>query len=354
VNRSSRWIESPAYDLPLIALAPLLGLAVTAVAAIAGEKALLSAFFIEANFFLLGMPHYLSTYVFFLDDENARYHSTRKFAFYAGPVLVALLVTAAMALHLLIAVAAVVALWNVFHVSRQSSGILSLYRHGSAGDHAREKHPAMFGLLAANLGMFLVAVARQPWADARLAGKQVAAAGAAVVLAGAAIALIVLARLMWRRRAASSEWVFVASSILLFAPFLGIRDLMLASTAMLTGHYVQYLGLLWLLNHRKYPGTTGSTRQRFLAAVSRNPVTVVTLLVVLAVMPFGIDRIVHARNWMAFHTWWLNITVLMHFYLDGLFWAFRDPHVRRTIGPYLAPRQTARVPLEADPLAAAS
>jgi hypothetical protein len=29
------------------------------------------------------------------------------------------------------------------------------------------------------------------------------------------------------------------------------------------------------------------------------------------------------------------LLAFVHFYVDGLFWAFRDPHVRRSIGPYL-------------------
>jgi hypothetical protein len=33
----------------------------------------------------------------------------------------------------------------------------------------------------------------------------------------------------------------------------------------------------------------------------------------------------------------LNSLALIHFYLDGRFWAFRDPFVRRSIGPHLVP-----------------
>ena len=29
------------------------------------------------------------------------------------------------------------------------------------------------------------------------------------------------------------------------------------------------------------------------------------------------------------------LLAFVHFYAVGLFWAFRDPHVRRTIGPHL-------------------
>ena len=36
------------------------------------------------------------------------------------------------------------------------------------------------------------------------------------------------------------------------------------------------------------------------------------------------------------------LLAFVHFYLDGLFWAFRDPHVRRSLGPYLMQDAPAR------------
>ena len=35
---------------------------------------------------------------------------------------------------------------------------------------------------------------------------------------------------------------------------------------------------------------------------------------------------------------------LVHFYLDGLFWAFRDPQVRRSLGPYIFGASTRPAP----------
>jgi hypothetical protein len=158
-----------------------------------------------------------------------------------------------------------------------------------------------------------------------------------VLLTIGAVALGVLLTRMRRRGAGigAPELVFLLSSCLLFAPYVFIRFRPLASTAMLSGHYIQYLGILWLLNHRKYAGSAGSIRQSVLARFSRNPIRVVALLTVVSLAVFGIDRIVHVMHANAFHTWWLNIVVLLHFYYDGLFWAFKHPYVRGSIGPWL-------------------
>lgn len=330
------WIESAAYDLPLVALAPLIGIVIAGVAWMAGEQTLLARHFVELNLFFVGMPHYLSTYSFFFDDENVEHYRQRRIAFYAGPVLVLALMTAAFALHFFILVAGVVALWNVFHVSRQSAGILSTYRHIGRGRNEIEKWPSNIALIATSYGLFLYNASH---AEGNPAARSIARPEvlwiSIVLMAAGAAALVVLAWRMSKRRAGAPEWIFLASSIGLFLPYVLINDLVLATTAMLSGHYVQYLGLVWLLNRRKYRNASGSAAQRILATLSQSLPLLLVTLALLAVVPFGIDRVVHRMSFNAFHAWALNAVVLLHFYFDGLVWAFKDPYTRRSIAPYL-------------------
>ena len=46
---------------------------------------------------------------------------------------------------------------------------------------------------------------------------------------------------------------------------------------------------------------------------------------------------------MAYVVLWNGLT-LVHFYLDGLIWAFRRPFVRASIGAYLTPPSRVRAP----------
>ena len=93
--------------------------------------------------------------------------------------------------------------------------------------------------------------------------------------------------------------------------------------------------MLWLINRRKYTQRFGSIAQKTLHSVARRPAIVVAVLLSFAIVPFAFDRVLHFENWMAFHTVWLNAIVLLHFYLDGLFWAFKDPYTRQSLGPFL-------------------
>ena len=40
-------------------------------------------------------------------------------------------------------------------------------------------------------------------------------------------------------------------------------------------------------------------------------------------------------GYLAFFEACYLLLAFLYFYADGLFWAFRDPHVRRSLGPYL-------------------
>ena len=334
------WIQSPRYDLSLLALSPLLGLVVCGFAGWIDPYVLSGA-----SLFVLGMPHYLSTYTFAMGDANRAYYRTRRIAFFLGPVLVVVFLTAALRLHFYLLVAVVVDAWNVFHVSRQSSGILSVYRHIGGGDNRSEKWPAALALLAAGAGLYSVHIAKQPsftyyfgflpfavtpWLGPVLLGASVAAL---------AVLLVRMARR--KTRVAASEWVFLGSSLVLFGPYVLLDSRSTATSAMLAGHYVQYLGLIWLLNHRKYTAEEGTMAQRFLASVSRRPYRILIFLGVLVASTSLVDRAVHFANAQAFHTWLLNVVVLLHFYFDGLFWAFKRPYVQQSVGPYLVPPERA-------------
>jgi hypothetical protein len=332
----SAWIASARYDLPLIALAPLFGLVICGVARALGEATLLSHGVVEGNFFFLGMPHYLSTYSFFMGDENLAHFKQRKLAFFLGPILILAGMLAAFVAHLGFFIASLVVVWNTYHVSRQSSGILSVYRHRSGGDNAKEKWPALIALVGSAFGLFLLGIDQQSIAQlfhGRL--LPIAHVLTPIVLAVSVLGAIRLAMLMARRRATAAEWTFFVSSLLLFTPYLLLKSAVLATTALLSGHYVQYMGLLWLINRRKYTERSGSLAQRALQAISSRRLSIVGVLVALALLPFAFDRFVHHENWMNFHTAWLNAIVLLHFYLDGLFWAFKDPYTRQSLGPYL-------------------
>src|SRR5262249_35991589 len=107
----------------------------------------------------------------------------------------------------------------------------------------------------------------------------------------------------------------------------------LATAALLTGHYIQYLGIVWLLNRRKYKALGGSPGQRVLARLSQSSSVLATVLVLIGGGAALFYSIVAASQLVTALVF--NAVVLLHFYVDGLCWALRHPYIRKSIGPFL-------------------
>lgn len=326
------WIQSAPFDLAFFVLAPLLTLPLVA-------GILMGARGLTLVGFLLAFAHYLSTFTFFLWDENRGHHRARWLAFFGGPVVVAgaffLLVSLRSPLLQLALIG-----WNTYHVGRQSCGLLSLYRHRAGVADPRQKDLANHAILLANgwfvlwniethREVFPLLTALGPAAPGLLFG----AVGALSVLALVRLAAGLRARARAGAPPGLPELAMIGMSLLLFHPYLWIADSEAATFAMLLPHYVQYLALVWLLHRRKFPRPSGSAGQAALQRLGAS-VPLLTATLALAGLAFLASKVVLARvgHLEVFEAAYL-LLAFEHFYLDGLFWAFKDPHVRRSLGP---------------------
>jgi hypothetical protein len=335
------WIQSPAFDLFFFIAAPLVMLPVTM-----GALWWSNAFALLG--FVMAFAHYVSSFTFYLWDENQERHRTRWLAFFGGPVLITVTFCALVLLKVPLIVQVILFFWNTVHVARQSCGILSVYRHRAGVFDPAQKKAANGAILAVNLCFCLwniethlevepLLVAVSP----RLPGLLWAAAGALAVLA-----LFRALRAFWTRARAGSppglpELAVFATGLALFHPFLWIADSARATFAMLLAHYLQYLGLVWLLHRRKFKEASGSAPQLVLHRLARNLGVLVPALAGVGLGFFLVKELMTRGGYLTVFEAFYLLVAFLHFYVDGLFWAFRDPHVRRSIGPYLmqgAPR----------------
>jgi hypothetical protein len=320
------WIQSPGFDLAFFTLSPLVGLVVVLSTLALPHGAMIPV----AASFLLGMPHYLTTFTFYFGDENRAHYFAKPFTFVAAPLLS----------HLIQPVILAMFVWNIWHVSLQSSGILGIYRRLNGGPDS-ERELAKYALLTTAFGMTLWQPATFPPLTQLI---ESAVHGAYRVLtfaflaAGIIASATLVARMLSReRRVSFAEGTFFASSILLFHPYLWVRDGNLATLGMLCGHFIQYLVIVWLLNARKYQPLSGSSLQRMLARVSASPVYVCASIAGAGVALYVFSSLTTRFGAALASIVFLNSLALVHFYLDGRIWAFKQPFVRRSIGPFLTP-----------------
>jgi hypothetical protein len=330
------WIESTAFDLCLFTLSPLAGFAVV-LAAMGLPRGM---YVLIVATYLVAIPHYVSSFSFYLGDENLAYYRTRRLAFFGGPCLILLTVFGLRLLQFDGTVQATMYVWNVYHVSLQSCGILAIYRRLNGGQPS-EKRFAQVAILASNATLAFWYIDRFPPLYGLLLKIHIPLPAIRLVLLGISTTAVFLFVNRLRRRPhalALPELAFLISTFLLFNFFLWVRDLNLATFGMLMGHFLQYLGMVWLLNRRKYSESGGSVKQRFLARVSTSTPLLLGSLTLVGALFYVAQK---GSSWIGepitYVILW-NALALVHFYIDGLVWAFRNPFVRESIGGYLMPK----------------
>jgi hypothetical protein len=331
------WIHSPAFDIALLIFVPLLTLPI-----IAGIYLNLPLLAIGGGL-TLAFAHYFSTVSFYFWDDNRDYHRTRWVAFFVGPIILATIYFLLLGFAVPYAIQILLFTWNTFHVARQNCGILSLYRTraGVADPGQRQRHAANRAIIAASTFLAVWNLETHPQVTGLFAmiSPGLNLTGFVKITAGI-FAAVFLGQLRRNEPLGIPEGLFLGSSLLFFWPYLFIRDSGIATFAMLLPHYVQYMSLVWLLHRRKF----GATKEGAPAALLHMSAKLAVLLPVLFGVGFGFHLLreyldSHGYEWH-FESIYLLIA-LQHFYLDGLIWSFRRPHVRQTILPFLVRRPTS-------------
>jgi hypothetical protein len=323
-----RWIESSAFDLSFFVLSPLAGLAFLLAYPAGGTLLAIAA----AT--LIGGPHYLASFSFFFWDDTAAYHRDRWVVHFLIPILIIAFVGLVAIFEIPAVIVLVIYFWNAYHVSKQSCGILSIYRHRAGVFDLRQKTVSNAAIISTNLCM---ALSHTEWYPALHDILSIPSSSAPALLwqasaVAAAVSLVALSASLYGRYRKGTgpgivELSFLVTSLALFHPYLWVRDSNVATLGMLLGHFIQYLGIVWLVNSRKFAAAgTGSIMQRCLSRLWGDP-RVLLLGFLAAGALFMLLQLQVAA---------VAITlVLLHFYLDGVFWAFRRPEVRKALGPYL-------------------
>ena len=340
--RAGPWIQSGWYDISFFILAPLLTLPIVA------------ALYVPVPWLAIGggltlaFAHYFSTGAFFFWDDNRAYQRSRWLAFYAGPLILAAVYIALLVFNVPYIIQFVLFFWNTYHVSRQNCGLLSIYRH-KAGILDREQRDATNNAVIA-VSMFLSMWNISTHKEVNALYLLISPHLGTIILIGAGLVAAyclvrftkaMVARIQSGTPVPVSEVLFLATSFGFFYPFLIIQSSELATYAMLLPHYVQYMGLVWLLHRRRFRQVDGSAGQRALTRVSRSLWLLLPMLLAIGGCFYAMSQYSKVIGMHQYFEMLYLLIALEHFYLDGLIWSFKQPHVRETIGPHLLRHQEA-------------
>ncbi len=330
---SANWIESRWFDLAWF-VAP--GATMLPV--------ILLALFVDPRFGLLfvalAFPHYVSTLAFFFWDDNRPRLKAQWLAFAGGPLLIALVYLALFA-RIPKLMAAALLIWNTYHVALQNCGIASIYRHRAGVNDPGQKAATNFAIISVAAFCAFWNVRTNDAFDPLLRLTPNYPLLLRMILAAVALAALIrfgvalVSRIRAGQAPIASELLFLFSALTFFHPYLWLADNNQATAVLLLPHYVQYLAILWLLHRRRFRTSEGSAPQRILSGISRStPILASCILLLGGFIAVASIVLRHAGHANVFQFLFM-LTAFEHYYLDGLFWAFRDPTVRRTIGPYL-------------------
>lgn len=331
------WIVSPGFDFFLLIAAPLVTLPI--LAAIYFQLPTLAIM----SGVMLAFAHYSSSLAFYFWEENRDYHRRRWLAFAGGPLILAAVYLILIQYRIPYIVQFILFFWNTFHVARQNSGILSIYRHGSGVADVNQRNAANRAILAVStfLALWNIDTHKEVAALFGLVSSDFSLLVRGVSGLVAVVALVQLGLALWKRPSgafALPEKLFLLASLAFFYPYIVITDSEFATFAMLLPHYVQYMALVWLLHRRKFGDTNAGGVPPLLKLMSRRLEVLVPVLAG-AGLTFYFFHEISLKNGVldVFEVIYLLIA-LEHFYMDGLIWSFKQPHVRQTIGRFLQAR----------------
>src|SRR3989338_3116003 len=297
---------------------------------------------------VFAQAHFGSTWFIYFDKKNRQYYREHPIRYYVMPLVVAVAVLYLGYVNLTLLVV-LISIASLYHVTKQSYGVLQLYRmkngESSAGERQTEKM-ALFGwsLFFGGYGAFHL----PDFSQFILPVETLARIGLwALFAVCAGLTILMVKQFIVRRQNSIQKNVFLVASLLLYSPYLyaavilvDIYQMEIATLTSLIAHYMQYMGIVWLVNRNKYQETTPYGGQRpILRSVSKR------VPLILAVI-LGYGLLMAAFRWgvpqgnLALYKILPNVVlalVAVHFYLDAFIWKFSNPYYRETVLPFIKP-----------------
>ncbi len=340
-----QWVISPKFDTIFFLAPMLLGLLYFVSLMLAPGHALLITAFVWVVF---AQTHFGSTWFIFFDKKNLAYYCQHPFIYFVMPVIIFIAVLALGAVNQTLLII-LVAIASLYHVTKQNLGIMQLYRMRNKEYDLPTRRVENGTIFAWSLLFGAFGALQLPNFQAQfgtLLGLTWYGLAALLTLSAIGTLWIVV---QYVRRGANSipKTIFLITSILMYSPYLyasvvlvDIYQMEIATLTSLIAHYMQYIGIVWLINVNKYGKETEHAKRNPLlhAIASHYPAILLAILgygAVMAGLRWGVPQ-----QYPVLLNVVPNIVVglmVIHFYIDSFIWRFRNPFIRETVLPFIRP-----------------
>lgn len=211
---------------------------------------------------VFAQAHFGSTWFIYLDKKNREYFRQHYLIYYIFPLALFFGVIA-LGLYNLILLVILTSLFSFYHVTRQNVGILQLYRMRNKEFSKIEKHIEEIAIFSWSI-LFVVYGLMQPQASRKYFGDFLLVGEIALWLL-LVFSVVVTSMIVYfhikREKNSIPKALFFINSVLMYTPYLyaavilvDIYQMEIATLTSLMTHYMQYMGLVWLINVNKYQG----------------------------------------------------------------------------------------------------
>lgn len=343
--QSSQWVINKKFDLIFFIGSALLGIMYFVLLLFLAEH----AFLITAIVWVLfAQAHFGSTWFIYFDKKNRDYFRAHPWTYYIFPLLIFAAVLSIGYVNQTLLVV-LISIASIYHVTRQSYGILQLYRVRNQEFSPFEKQTEAAALFSWTLFFGTFGALHIPDFRAIFGPILPLASIVTWVLFAVAVlcAILLIYQFVNRERNSLPKNLFLLNATLMYAPYLyasiilvDIYQMEIATLTSLITHYMQYMGIVWLLNINKYQGDTPYAKENpFLRKVTSRYAYIIVAILAYALL-------------MAFFRWGIpesktlllkiipNIVIAftaVHFFIDAFIWKFWNPFYKETALPFVRP-----------------
>lgn len=286
------------------------------------------------SLFLFAETHFASTWLFFFDRENWPWVNKDRYSLIYLPLYFAF-ISIFIWFFSPAAIIIIHYLASGWHVTRQSVGLLKIYKSNSTiNKYLIYLFSFIFlaiglnspGILASKLSLFQT--------------------NFLLFFSG----LIYIALLIFNRYKIFdmkiTNIMTISTGVLIYAPLLFFKNLAVATAVGVGMHWVQYIAIMWSTNSRKERIKKQSSESQSIFKNSYQKLFFIfsysLLMTIFAFM--GMPKFASENPEYSFIYLIPIVFQFFHFYYDGFIWRFSDPHIKKSISPFLFPANKELLP----------
>jgi len=275
--------------------------------------------------FILGETHFGATWLFFLYPNNRAWVMKNKYYSIYIPVIViaALIIVAIRSLDFVLLV---ILIYNVFHVTRQSTGVIKIYadRNSNIKTELIYIYISNFLCIAVGLFRFIIPI--------NIVNENLFIISCIIIL----VSCTYFISMLLRPRANKSIY-FIASTftgIFLFSPLLFANTIQDAFAMGVGMHYSQYLAIVIPINLRRLSQRDRGNNIKWINIKKNNYMLILILLYLLLYSGIMVS-LTFSKGYLNYYYLIPVFLQLAHFYLDSFIWRFSNDHIKNNVGKYL-------------------